>query len=280
MADLLLAYRYSPHTTANYLADALEALGHTVRCAGPGHDGGMDAGCDAFIWVEAGGGFPDWLPDPTRRGVPTAAWFIDSHSQLRWHIELAQAFEQVFVAQRAALSWFERAVHWLPCACDPQVHTPPAGIEPVHDVVFVGHLYEGSPLYERRRRMLRALAERYNVGVYQGVYGRHLAPVHAKGRVVVNVSALGDLNMRVFEALCSGRPLVTDAIPGAGLEELFVPGVELVTYSDPVEAFGQIDRLLAHPDEARLMADAGRRAVMAAHTYLHRAKQICEEMGL
>ncbi len=281
MANILVAYAYSPYTTANYLVKAFEALGHDVATVGPGHGRilcGWDA--DAWIWVEAGGGFPHGLLDPTKLGIPTAAWFIDSHSNMAWHRTLGMVFDHVFEAQKAYVGQFDREAHWLPVACDPEIHTPLVGIEPDCDVVFVGHLYGSHPWYQRRRDLLEELAKRYDLVVYEGAYGQDMAAAHARGRVVFNVSTAGDLNMRVFEGLCSGRPLVTDAVPGAGLSDLFTSGLQLFAYHDDAEAFGQIDRLLSYPSTARLMGASGRKAVLAGHAYEHRARKMLEVMGL
>jgi len=288
MANLLVAYRYSPYTTANYLVWALQALGHLVKCIGPEQPDeytGLPADWwpDALIWIEAGGGWPGWLWSlglaDDLPGLPRAAWFIDSHSQ-HWHREFAQHFDHLFVAQRAYVDQFDRPVTWLPVACDPEIHTPPPGIEPEHDVVFCGHLYASSPLYERRRRLLDMLGKRYSLGIYEGAYLKDMAIAHAKGRVVFNVSTNGDLNMRVFEALCSGRPLVTDAVPGAGLEALFDLGCGPLTYSSEAELCERIDWLLANPVAAQCIAASGRLVVRMDHTYQHRAQQMLEVMGL
>ena len=281
MANLLVAYRYSEYTTANYLVSAFRALGREVVCMGPGHVNTRpdDWRSDIVIWVEAGGGPPDWLcGGAAPADIPWAGWFIDSHSHA-WHPKWAERFDHIFVAQHAHLSRFDADAVWLPVACDPEIHTPPAGIEPEHDVVFVGHLYPGSPLYERRRRLLDMLGERYNLGIYEGAYLKDMAIAHAKGRVVFNVSTSGDLNMRVFEALCSGRPLVTDDVPEAGLRELFLPGRDLFVYTTESDLYSAIDWLLAGgPTDPT--ARQGRAEVLARHTYQHRAQQMLEVMGL
>jgi len=284
MANLLVAYRYSHYTTANYLVWALRALGHTVDCFGPGHDSSeADLSLhEALLWIEAGGGPPDWLrPYLWSSWGPMAAWFLDSHSQHHWHKDLARYFDHIFVAQRAYVDKFGRPVTWLPVACDPEIHTPPPGIEPEHDMVFVGHLYGGSPLYERRRRLLDMLGKRYNLGVYEGAYLKDMAIAHAKGRVVFNVSTSGDLNMRVFEALCSGRPLVTDWVKDAGIGELFDDEPPFHWYEDSESMMASIDYLLGLPAAARnYLGEQAREAVLARHTYRHRAQQMLEVMGL
>lgn len=260
-----VAYKASPYTTANYLVSAFRRLGHEVYTTGPGHDGSFCVNPDLFVWVEAGGGCPASISTHIT-GRPSIAWFIDGHSQGAWHTGFAKQFTHVYSAQRGDVG--ER----LPVACDPETHTPDPGIEPTHDVVFVGHLYEGCPWYQRRRDLLKGLSERYDLKVYEGVYGHDMANAHATGHVVFNVSTLGDLNMRVFEAMCSGRPLVTDLVPG--LAWLLNCGEQLLPYTSEGELYATVDYLLASPDRARAIGEQGRAAVLAEHTYDHRARRM------
>lgn len=260
-----VAYRYSPYTTANYLVSAFRRMGHEVYTTGPGHEGPFCANPDLFVWVEAGGGCPSSISTHIST-VPSIAWFIDGHSQGAWHGEFAKHFTRVYSAQRGDVG------EWLPVACDPETHTPDAGIEPTHDVVFVGHLYEQSAWYQKRRMLLRALAQRYDLAVIEGAYGKDMANAHATGRVVFNVSTLGDLNMRVFEGMCSGRPLVTDEVDSLPFRD----GTDLYTYYNEAQLYGAIDELLKTPSWAAYVGETGREAVLAAHTYDHRARTMLE----
>jgi O-antigen biosynthesis protein len=106
--------------------------------------------------------------------------------------------------------------------------------------------------------------------VYEGVYLHDMANAMATGRVAFNMSTLGDFNMRVFEAMCSGRPLVTDVVQG--LDDLFADGKHLLTYTTGRELCAGIDYLLANPERADEIGRAGRDEVLRAHTYVHRAE--------
>jgi len=105
-----------------------------------------------------------------------------------------------------------------------------------------------------------------------------MANVYASARVVFNISASGDLNMRVFEAMCSGRPLVTD--DACGLDELFTDARHLYIYaSEYRSAPGAIDVLLEYSERADKVGRAGRAEVLARHTYAHRAARMLEALG-
>jgi len=151
-------------------------------------------------------------------------------------------------------------------------------------VVFVGHLYPQSELYSERRRLLALLGERYDVAVYDGVYFEDAANLMATGRVVFNRNANGTLPhipARVFEGMCSGRPLVTDY--SEQLTSLLGDASQYrrdgIGYEDEQELWADVWRLLRFSEERIECANAQREAVLAAHTYRHRARAMLEAIG-
>jgi len=275
--NIFLAYRWSPYTTARYYERAFRMLGHDTshrfsRTDSPVAD---EWAPDVFLWIEAGGGMrPRMVP----RTIPTIAYYIDSHTQRVWHVEDAKRYDHVFVADGRYVSEYGSCAHWLPMACDPDLHTPTVVTAPRYDVAFVGNLYPDSPLYEDRRRTLDALTKRYKCNFQSGVYFQDMANVYASARVAFNKSVMGDLNMRVFEAMCSGRPLVTDNVEA--LYGMLQNMADIERYADMDEAFQYIDFLLANPEVANQIGRQGRDAVIAHHTYTRRAAQMLREAGL
>ena len=279
---ILVSYVHRPYTTAIYYERAFERLGHLVCRTGLEMDHvALAWKPDLFVWIEAGGALhPAVLPT----GMPTVAYYIDSHTQRGWHIEDARRYDHVFVSDSRYVGEYGPNAHWLPMACDPDLHTPTRTEPPEYDVAFVGNLYPGSPLYEDRRRTLAELAKRYRCNFQSGVYFTDMANVYASAKVVFNKSVMGDLNMRVFEAMCSGRPLVTDRVEG--LQQLFgtYPADEprrCVSYNGTEDLIGKLDALLT--DRILWLGDyigaTGRAEVLAHHTYAHRAAQILAEVG-
>jgi glycosyltransferase involved in cell wall biosynthesis len=227
------------------------------------------------MWIEAGG---DWLPTPVfhRGGAPIVGYFIDSHSRLEQHKAVAEQFTHRFCAQRQYADAL--GATWLPVACDPDVHTPTRTGPPEYDVAFVGNTYGDSPMYARRREVLDLLAGRYKCNFQSGVYFEDMANVYASARVAFNVSTNGDLNMRVFEAMCSGRPLVTDGVEGLGW--LYEGGeVGPLAYANEADMLATIDSLLAEPISAAECGRFARLNAIARHTYLHRAQQMLKAVG-
>ncbi|MGE0709140.1 MAG: glycosyltransferase [Planctomycetota bacterium] len=281
---VLLCYGRSETTTAAYVEAALREA-HEVVVAGPGQALDLGELATAAELCEAGGGgfdlllcvegenyFPARLADAP---CPTALWAIDNHLHARdpdgWHLELARAFEHVFVAQRDHLPLFWAqgvAARWLPLACDPAVHGR-KDVEQDLDVVFVGHV---RPFHRRRRRLLDKLAACFRVHEAQGVFRAAQAELFSRAKVVFNCSLAGDLNMRVFEGLAAGRLLLTDRI-GNGQEQLFADGEHLVLYEDDTLE-DLVARYLEDEPAREAIAARGAHLALTHHTYRRRTDSL------
>jgi GT2 family glycosyltransferase/cytochrome c-type biogenesis protein CcmH/NrfG len=110
-------------------------------------------------------------------------------------------------------------------------------------------------------------------------YFEEMARTYSASRVIFNRSILNDINMRVFEALCSGSLLVTNDLANNGQSELFHDGEHLVTYRDPEELLEKTAYYLGHEDVREVIAARGRKEVLARHTYRHRMEQLLASIG-
>lgn len=312
----LVSFGFVPNSTAGYLIRALRRIGLEVRTCGPYDENALlrtwkrkdisrlvqppdvvtgprtsvrevlrrfENGWhpDFFLWVESSMAFPNFPTDLDAMDCPRAAYFIDSHTKLEWHLRYAPQFDYVFVAQKAYLKDFEDAgcsrVIWLPLACDPEIHGR-KGVPKDTQISFVGNLYPGSPIYGRRNELIEALSKRFQVRVEQRFF-EEMAESFSRAYIVFNCSARNDMNMRVFEAMASGSMLLTDEAPGSGLTELFEDGRHLVIYRTPEELLELAEYYLSHPEEAEAIGREGEKKVLQEHTYLHRVKKILEHLG-
>jgi len=232
---------------------------------------------DLFLWVESGVSYP--LHGLSSLPCPTACWLIDTHLHLEGHLEIAKSFDFVFLAQKKYVPLFREAgirqVHWLPLACDPEIHRN-FGFEPVYDFSFVGSI---TAAHRRRDVLLQQLSRRFSLHV-ERCFLEEMALVLSRSRIVFNCSVRDDLNMRVFEALSTGSLLLTDQAAGSGLEELFEDGRHLAIYRSPEELEERAAHYLGHEQECARIAREGMQEVRARHTYAHRAAAILERVGL
>ncbi len=235
---------------------------------------------DLFVWSDSATGF---LPVGLEQlGCPAACLVGDTHiGQMDWRIDYARLFTHTFVMfNRQHIPHFQRAgipnVTWLPGACDPVFHSGErAGKR--FDVGFVGQTHR--TWHPDRVRLLQRLMD---AGVDVSVESKILEEMgrfNGQCRVVFNRSLNGDLNMRVFEALCSGSLLLTDRLgPESGLDGLFEDRKHLVLY-DEHNLEELVSHYLKHEAERESIAAAGRQAVLNGHTYDHRVAQILETVA-
>jgi hypothetical protein len=224
---------------------------------------------DLYLWVESVGGyFPENID---ALGCPTACWLIDTHLNLAWHLQWAERFDYIFLAQREYVQRFRAAglnAHWLPLACDPEIHAP-ATVQKQYDLSFVGSLSHNP----RRQSLLKILDA--EIGIHcERCWWDDMARVISSSRITFNNAVKNDLNMRVFEALSIGTLLLTDRAPGSGLETLFHDGEELAIYRSDEELIDVSRFYLLNPLLQEQIARRGRQVVHNAHTYRHRADDL------
>jgi glycosyltransferase involved in cell wall biosynthesis len=104
-----------------------------------------------------------------------------------------------------------------------------------------------------------------------------------RSKIVLNItrhahaSVHASSTARLFELAALGRCVVSN--PVAGLEEWFEPGREMLVIHDAVEATETLRRLLADETTRRKMGCQAREQFLAAHTYLHRARELVEHIS-
>ncbi len=102
-----------------------------------------------------------------------------------------------------------------------------------------------------------------------GEIGRNLHEFRAKGR--------DQIKGRNFEIPGCRTFMLTSYVEG--LDEYFVPGQELVTFTDTNELIAKIGQYLAAPKEREEIALAAYKRILADHTYEKRFNKMFEKMG-
>lgn len=108
---------------------------------------------------------------------------------------------------------------------------------------------------------------------YQGPAGHQhaLTRIYNAAQVNVDIGRIYQkdiLTMRVFDVLACGGFLVTQDSPE--LRSLFTPDEHLLAVNTPKEMHDAVAWALAHPEDARRIAQAGQAHVLAHHTLSHR----------
>jgi spore maturation protein CgeB len=207
---------------------------------------------------------------------PNAYWVSDTHLGYKHRLATAKKFDFVFCCQRRAMEEFERdgvsksKLFFLPHAYEPDVYKPVSIIEK-WDWCFIGHLNS-----EFRVNILDRFCR--EIPSYYLGWRNPMAPgfnmlddanlKFNQARLIISNSIKDDINMRTFEALGSGRCLLTNNIPH--LDELFTDGLHLVTYTSIEDGVSKAKNLLENRDLRDHIRLEGLNLVREKHTFEHR----------
>lgn len=112
--------------------------------------------------------------------------------------------------------------------------------------------------------------------------GRELATIYAGHQGALNIrhehNVINGLNQRHFAPYIAGTPVVADA--QGDIARCFDPGREIFIYRDAAELSAIQATLAANPHLANEVGQAGRRRVLAEHTYSHRIGTIAALAGV
>ncbi len=112
------------------------------------------------------------------------------------------------------------------------------------------------------------IARRVSLDEVGQIYAGHFATLNIRNEANV----LSGLNQRNFDPCLFGTAVVSDDQPDLGL--CFEVGREALAYRNAEDLDDLYGRLLRDPDEARAIGEAGRRRVLAEHTYGHRIEAL------
>lgn len=281
--------RVRPDTTGNYFLWAARRLGHEADHMWP--DQALkqtENKWDLCFRIDDGlkelGQWNDALH-------PACYQMIDSHYFDReWRLPVARQFDWNFIAQKNGVDWVNengiKNASWLPLAADEDIHTPDIDGHDRWDWSFVGNLGHSDPSKPNKRMdYLDALVRRFpNCIVSDYSVFKEMSNIYGQSRIVFNSHINNDINMRFFEALCSGALLVTESVIDNGEEDLqHWPGggiFSYATFEDQDTLFNLMSFWLSVPEirNRKRWAKWGREAVISAHTYQHRVKAMIQKM--
>lgn len=284
---ILFAASFRKGNFADFTYHAIKRMGHGVTWLSPGDCPYTDsvnsptnvdiAGVardmprkpDLFLYLDTSEGVP-FLPRRVLEcGIPTAFWALDNHLNLRWHKEYCALFDYAFFTQYDHMVKTRRFygyphLHWLAYCCDRQAHAD-GGVERDIDVGHVGGVTPD------RKKFFAALERQ---GVHVTTNSRYLVcgevgAFYSRCKIVLNVCARYDLNMRSFEAPAAGALVIGQKRLDSGFSRIFTPGVNCdVHWFD--DAAAVIKKYLADDELRRRVAEAGKAVALGGHTYDHR----------
>ena len=258
---------------------------------------------------------PDLMRRVREKGVYCVLWYPEVTPRPRCEAaELGRAYDVFFTMARGLVERFTVAgipdVEWLPEAMEPSLFQYDEIADTDRklftcDVTLVGRLESDNPAYMERWKLVKRIVDegfdikwwgprvRRKIGTF--VLGLLLSKVSRAygGRLVWNETYAKAIHLskiflardayphirlsmsaRAFTALGLGAFYLT--FPTRGIEEMFEPGKEIVTFLTPDEMIEKIRYYLEHDEERQAIAAAGRAKALAHHTYRNRFERMFE----
>lgn len=193
-------------------------------------------------------------------------WFLQPAEH---YLDRLKAFDHNFVTATniQQFCWENgQETHFLGFAADPEYHKP-HDVERTHDWIAVWHNCD-----DRVEATERAL-QRFPSGRVLWAGGHLYANHISQGKCVLNMLRGNLVNMRVFEAMAIGTPLITTRHPDM-IRYGLVEREHYLGHSSIEEMLDQVEWVNKNQDEALAMAARARKFVLANHTYDHRVREV------
>jgi GT2 family glycosyltransferase/spore maturation protein CgeB len=278
---------WGDHYTGQELGDALQRLGWRVSYLAGDERGPSEAPSGLDVVVALTDRFdPRDLPSH----VTAVAWIRNWTDRWvarpwldRYDILLASSRRsRELVHERVG-----RMPEAFPLATNPGRFSPRARVEALaSDYVFTGNRWGEareveSALQPRAGERVAVYGRGWERHAALGDYARgtadyeQLPDIYASSQVVVDDTAEPALaydavNSRVFDALATETPVITNCVQGA--RELF--DEDFPVWTDPASLRAGLDELLQETERRAELAHRYRAAVLAEHTYDHRAREL------
>lgn len=274
---ILVSYdnRYRPDSTGQYYVKAFKNLGHDVTHVIPSEVNKSHIGYDLYFKCDDGV-YSEW----PKELHPSVYQVIDTHLDTDWRLKLEEkaGFDLVSVAQKTGveLPWKANRVMWGPLGCDVDSHSV-GNREKKYDLAVIMNFH--SQYASERIEHVHSLMEAVPNFFYGSRMFEEMAEKFSESRLVFNKSLNKDINMRVFEAMCSGSCLLTDRIDEMnelGLKD----GIHYAGYSTKEEMCEVAKGLLKDEVRREAISKAGHLESIRNHTYTVRAEKILKELHL
>lgn len=217
------------------------------------------------------------------KNTKTCFWISDLHRPdwAKWRLQMIKEwhYDHIFYAQKnfkqmiMDCGYEESECTWLLHAADSEIFKPLFYISKQYDIGYVGYMND------KREKAERILKNYMRFKHYSSVWAWSACRAMNECKILFNISVENDINMRVFESLATGIPLLTNYTDN-GFDDIFGNEEEFcLTYNDETEMKEKAVRLLANPEMRKTLGKKGRDHVLKHHTYRNRINSILGIMG-
>ncbi len=237
----------------------------------------------------------------SRFAMPIVVWCQDALINMDRQYIIGAEYDHVFVKDHYMVEFLRDmaglpSVHYLPEACNPKVHRAVV-VSEADRARYAADVMTYGTLYYYRQAILTALSD-FDLKVWGGrpdwlvfrLPGRHMGrgiytaekckAVHAAS-IVLNTLHYGEirgLNARAFEIAGIGGFQLMSHSPA--VDEHFVVGKEIETFSTREELVEKVRHYLGAPEQRAAIAAAGQRRAYRDHTFTQRIKVLLEVSGV
>lgn len=254
---------------AYYFVEVFEKEGISYQKFTPKEQKNIDKSFDFILYVDDGTEYVVY-PHPHALKV---FYIVDTHLGIEDDLNMLKFVDAIFCAQKNAVPQLEHLnipVHWLPLACSDDFHFHPTQEDKLYDIGFVGD--DG---FGRRKEIIEFIRSKFPNSFLGRAERKDIGKIYRQSKIVLNVAINNDINMRFFEALCSGSFLLTDKIDNNGHEDIQKKSPEtfFIDYKTQDELLEKINYYLEHTKERETIAKAGRQFA-SNNQYLNRWQEI------
>jgi len=266
--NILINYLYEhyPFTTASYYEMAARrSKDHTVF-----RNNNFDPeNIDVVLNIEPVGKIIK-LPN-----VPSVYYEIDNHVIRGVDRHFYDKVDLVLLAQNKFKDFYsDYKTDFLPLACWPNMHKRYHDEPQTFDIGFIGN-----DTYPWRRQLLEALEKKFRVLRTTSKPGEEFSRLLNRCKLTFNCAMHDDVNMRFFEAIASGRMLLTDYLPEQ--DQFATAGKHYVAYRDENELIEKVSHYLRNDAEREKIAKAGLIHIHGTHNYNKRLNEfLCKVKNL
>ncbi len=227
---------------------------------------------DCLFMVESSTGKP-FLPRRIEElKIPTAYWLYDNYLNFRWNKEVAALFDYVFFAQEyrvnQAHKYGRKNVSWLPFAADEVFHRN-FHVDRDIDIGYLGSITDQKKKYfaDLEKNGLKVITnDRY-------LSYDEIGQFNSRCKLVYNILARRDMNIRTFEASYAGALVVNQSWIDEGCAKIFTDGQSMAFHSF-TDAADVCKKLLANNPLRERMAANAEKIVASGQTYRHRMEKV------
>jgi len=291
---ILVSYRGIPESpgwaTGDMVVKAFRSLGHEVAPYAryyqtkdwvTGRPALDPTYWDLMVFMECNDPEPQYPELKLVASRKTACWLFDTSyfdNRLQ-HIVKYFNFDHIFLANPLTIQeyqvWGYDNVHYLPYACDRELHGRSLEDPKTRDVVLVGSIRDD------RTALAHTLARRgVDLELVGGIFREEYIDALASSKIVVNqnpTNGRGLLNMRFWEAQAAGAYVITESEDLAANAAMISPCIA-GGYRSIDDLATQCQSLLNGTDASTAMLNAllhsSQEHAFAHHTYVQRCEKI------